>query len=85
MDKPEIPPLKSRPIEFGSEGERRYKISLDLLQRIIDASLRANYEDGETLDDMLEEARELLSNEKLELEIFGTPETNPNWPAPLPE
>ena len=78
-----IKPLNIKPIEFGSEAAKQYKKSLEILQRIIDASKRARYEDGETMDDILMVAKELLDCEELELSVFGTPDTNSNWPRPL--
>lgn len=80
-----IQPLRIKPISAEGEAEQRYKEALKVMKRIVKARGRASHEDGETLDEAVDAAQEILDIEKLEKDIFGTPETNPNWPAPKPE
>ncbi len=65
-----VKPLKSKKLNASGEPLRRYHEAVALIRRLIAASRRHHYEDGEILSDVVYEADQWVEFETLEGEIF---------------
>lgn len=70
-----VRPLRIQPVTALGESINRYENSLSVLKRIVAAYGRHHYEDGETLEEALDCAREIIATEEMEVAVFPDGDT----------